>query len=138
MKQQELQGVVYNGSDRCRVWAYYKTVYIAQEDGCACWFVQSAGLGCKLQAQGANYSWSVGSRLGTQHSEAVSRGECAWQSATGLRTVGKCSRDSAGGLELCAMFWHSTTVAKKQPSEVEEHTPQMSIIDCKTWNSFLF
>ena len=29
MKQRELRAVAYNGSDRCRVWAYYKTVYMA-------------------------------------------------------------------------------------------------------------
>ena len=46
-KQQELRGVAYNGSDSSRVWAYYKTVYIAREDGSACRSVQSAGSGCK-------------------------------------------------------------------------------------------
>ena len=28
-KQRELRGVAYNGSDGSRVWAYYKTVYMA-------------------------------------------------------------------------------------------------------------
>ena len=115
MKQRELRGVAYNGSDGCRVWAYYETVYMAREDRCACRFVRSAGLGCKLRAQGANYSWSVGSGLGTRRSEAVSRGERARRSATGLRIAGKRGRDPAGGLELCAMFWHSTTVASPRP-----------------------
>ena len=69
----QLQGVAYNSSDRGRVWAYYKTVYIVQEDRYTCQFVQSAGLDCKQQVQEANYSWSVGSGLVTQCSEAGSQ-----------------------------------------------------------------
>ena len=29
IKQRELWGVAYNGSDSSRVWAYYETVYMA-------------------------------------------------------------------------------------------------------------
>ena len=29
VKQRELRGVAYNGSDGSRVWAYYETVYMA-------------------------------------------------------------------------------------------------------------
>ena len=47
VKQRELRGVAYNGSDGSRVWAYDKTVYIARENGSTCWSVQSAGSGCK-------------------------------------------------------------------------------------------
>ena len=47
VKQLELRGVAYNGSDGSRVWAYFETVYMAQEDRSACRSVQSAGSGCK-------------------------------------------------------------------------------------------
>ena len=47
VKQRELRGVAYDGSDGSRVWAYFETVYMAREDGSACRSVQSAGSGCK-------------------------------------------------------------------------------------------
>ena len=53
--------------------------------------------------------------------------ETVYSSSTGVSALGFADNTNL------LVFGHS----KKQPSEVEEHTPQMSIIDCKTWNSLL-